>query len=215
MSQQNVDDVAVTLIIASFPAGCPADYLELMIVTAPDNISARIDQSFDNVSVTGCCSPVHWISLIAFLLDVRIEPAFQKQIDRGKTAGMRRRVKQRPFVGCVSHIEPAWILIQQCSELFRIAIACGTLELSIDSKRIDVILQRAPACEAILLCDVELRVGELRIGSCLAKRLEPPFRFLAKPLEVRFLGERHHKPPFLSKGLDPFMAPTVRIEGKE
>src|SRR5207253_372425 len=80
-----------------------------------------------------------------------------------------------------------------------------------DAQRVDVRLERTPAGKAITLREIELRVRQLSFGIYLSKLLKPPLCLLAKPVEVRGVGQRgrrlgvrvllsHVSPSFSVKG---------------
>ena len=121
-------------------------------------------------------------------------PRVEQKIHRAEPPVVRGGVEQRPLVRLVAHVQLVGVLRRAARQ------ASPTSPLRAASKswpsigqRIDVRLERAPAREAVLLREVELRVGELRVGFVDAELIEPPLRLLAKPVEIRVVRQRQRR----------------------
>ena len=60
-------------LIDPFPARCPADDLELVIVAVPDDIATRVGESPHYIDMTGCRRPVHRVGVITLFASVDVE----------------------------------------------------------------------------------------------------------------------------------------------
>jgi len=87
------------------------------------------------------------------------------------------------------------------------AFDCRCDDLAVEAQRIDMRLELAPACEAVIAGDLELRRMQLRLGTAGAHLLEPLLGGLLEPVEIRLRGKR------LGHGTPSFEAPGVRVSG--
>jgi hypothetical protein len=85
-------------VVTSVPARCPTDYLELVIVTVPDNITACVSQPPHHIQLTGCRGPVHRVGVVSLLAGVHVQAASQQEIHSRQVPSARGVVQQRPFV---------------------------------------------------------------------------------------------------------------------
>ena len=74
--------------------------------------------------------------------------------------------------------------VEQRGESRDVALRRGVEQLAVHRQRIDVRLERAPAREAVLLGEVELRIGELRVG--FSSRSSSSRRFACLRSQSRF-----------------------------
>ncbi len=137
-AHEKIRDGTVRGVIASVPARCPTDDLQLVIVTVPDNVAAGVGQSSHHIQVAGCRRPVDWIGVVALLACVHVQPALEKKIHRSQVTVMRRQVQQRVLVWPVARLQLAGMLVEQRGEPARIAAPCGLEQLPFDTQRIDV-----------------------------------------------------------------------------
>ena len=105
-------------------------------------------------------------------------------------AVVRRDVEQRVLVWLVAHIQLFGMRIEQLRQFFDVAFARGIEQLAVDRQRVDVRLECAPTSEAVPFGELELSVGELRIGIGSAQLVEAVLRLLAKPLETGRVRQR-------------------------
>src|SRR5438270_8119938 len=140
--------------------------------------------------------------------------------------GMCRGVQERPRVWFLAGMELVGMLVEQRPQRSYVALPRCLEQLSLDAQRIHVRLERAPAREAVLLRELELGVGELRVGVRLPQLLETSLGLLAEPVEVGRVGKRqrsrrvlalfgHETPSFLGESASPLMTPGVRVRGEE
>ena len=213
-------------VVASVPARCPADDLELVVVTVPDDITACVGQPPHHVQVTGCRGPVHRVGVVSLLAGVHVQAASQQEIHGRQVPMARGVVQQRPLVRLRSDVQPVWMFVEQGGQDVHVAIPCCVDELSIHRQRIDVRLERPPARKPVPFGQLELRVGELRVRVGLAQFCETTFRLLAEPIKIGVIGKGqrsgrrpgrligHDTPSFLERE-QALSAPIVRSLGEE
>src|ERR1700693_1966588 len=80
--------------IATTPTGCPADDFQQVVVTATDDVTARISQPPHDIEVTGRGRPVHRIGVVALLPCVHVQAAFQQQVHCRHVPGESSCVQQ-------------------------------------------------------------------------------------------------------------------------
>ena len=112
------------VVVASVPARCPTDDLELVIVTVPDDITARVSQSPHHVPLTGCRGPVHRVGVVSLLAGVHVQAAAQQEIHGRQVSLARGVVQQRPLVRLRSDVQPVWMFVEQGGQDVHVAILC-------------------------------------------------------------------------------------------
>ena len=50
-ADEEVGDRTMSGVVASVPAGCPADHLQLVLVAAPDDVAAGVGEPADDLEV--------------------------------------------------------------------------------------------------------------------------------------------------------------------
>src|ERR1051325_7518098 len=91
--EEILHDGTVCVVACVVPAGGPADYLELMVISRADDIRAGIDETAHHVHVSDRSRPMQSISVVAALARVRVEPAAEKQIDDREMSLLCRNVE--------------------------------------------------------------------------------------------------------------------------
>ena len=218
-ADEKIRDGTMHGVVAAIPAGGPADDLQLVIVTVPDDVTARVGEPPHDVEVTGCRGPVHRVGVVSLLAGVHVEAALQQQVHHRQMSGVRRRVQQRPLVRLRASVQLVRVLVEQRVSVVDVAFPCRVEQLAVHRQRVDVRLERPPARKPVLLGQVELRVGQLRGRVRLAQLVETALGLLAEPIEVGVVGKGqrsgrrprglfgHETPSFLRKGANPFSRP--------
>ena len=122
-------------VVASVPARGPADHLELVVVTLPDDVAACVRQAPHDVQVTGGCGPVHRVGVVALLAGVYVEPPLQQQVHRRQVSLFRRRVQQRPLVRLRARVQPVWVFVEQGGQSDHVAISRRVEQLALHCQR--------------------------------------------------------------------------------
>src|SRR5207249_7901956 len=100
-----VDDGPMRIILLVVPAGGPSDDLEVVVVTVADDVTARVDESPNDVHVAGGGRPVQGVRVVAQLARVHVEPAPQQQVHGLEVPVVGRGVQQRPLVRLRPYLE--------------------------------------------------------------------------------------------------------------
>jgi hypothetical protein len=137
-TDEEFGDGAMDGVVAPVPARRPADYLELVIVTVPDDIAARIGQPLHDVQVTGGRRPMHSVCIVALLARVHVQAALEQQVHHAEVAVVSGDVQQRPCVRLVTRLELVRVRVQQSRQRADVAIARGFEQLAVHRQRIDV-----------------------------------------------------------------------------
>lgn len=74
-THEKVGDGTMRGVVAFIGAGRPTDHLQLVIVTVPDNVTARVVQPMHDFQVTGCRGPVHRVGVVSLLAGVHVQAA--------------------------------------------------------------------------------------------------------------------------------------------
>ena len=103
---------------------------------------------------------MHRVGVVSLFARVHVQPAFEQQVHRLEMAVVCGGVEQRPFVRLVARVDLVRMLIEQLPQCSSLAVPRRVEQLALYRQRIDVRLERTPAGKAVLLRQLELRVGE-------------------------------------------------------
>ena len=190
-TDEKIHDGPMRIVVGAIPTGRPADDLELVVVTVPDDVAARVRQTPDHREVPSCSRPVHRGRVVALLTHVHVESALKNHVYHRETLGRRTRIlagrcqmQQGVLVWLVANVQLLRVLVEQLRQRANVPPFRGVEQLAVHCQRIDVCLERPPAGETILLGEVELGVGQFGGRSRLAQLVEPAFGLFAEPVEI-------------------------------
>ena len=85
-TDEKLRDGAMRGVVAFVPARCPADHLELVVVTLADDVAARVREPPHDVQVTARRGPMHRVGVVSLLARVHVQAALQQQVHRRKVS---------------------------------------------------------------------------------------------------------------------------------
>ena len=139
-ADEKVRDGAMRVVVALVPAGCPADDLELVVVTVPDDVTAHIGQPPHHVQVTVRRGPVHGVGVVSLLAGVHVQATPQQQVHGSQVRC--REVQQRPLVRLRADVQLLRVLVEQRGQGVDVTLPRRVEQLAVHRQRIDVRLEQ-------------------------------------------------------------------------
>src|SRR5438270_363363 len=110
---EKVRDGTMRRVLRAIPTGRPADDSQLVIVALSNDVAARIREMPDDIDVTRGRCPVHRVSVVTTLADVRVDAALEQEVDGRELPVLRRRVEKRPLVRRLAQMQPLRMRVEQ------------------------------------------------------------------------------------------------------
>src|SRR5687768_11278232 len=178
-------------------AGCPADDVELVCIAGPMHVAAGIEERADDLDSACSAGEVQRVGIVSGIARIGIRAVLEEQSHRVE---VRDSEVQAGAAFGISLTHESRLTGQHLAKGRDISRSTGREECRERGRAasVDLRFERAPAWEAIVMSNGELRGGKLRL------RIAPPhfeealFRALLQELEGRAIWQlmfRHNTPP--------------------